>query len=254
MARAGPARIRPRRVSLAAAGLDRRHVDTGQRSESDHAVHRHRAALDPALRAVRYRDAPCLVARVGAEVFDHRLGRFGDAGLRPRAALRRDGRDRLLSDRELDRRRTQLRRAASDRRRAGARRTVLQGVGRAVSPVDTRCLRGRADADHGVHGGRHQGRRVRSAAARLRRRADRQPDRLGPGAGNARDDHDHRRQRRRARPVLAEADARLLVGRAGGLHHGRCRGLHPARRERDDLLSRRLPADEPRRLRRDHRP
>ena len=31
-----------------------------------------------------------VVARVGAEVPDHRLGRLGDAALRPRAALRRD--------------------------------------------------------------------------------------------------------------------------------------------------------------------
>ena len=44
---------------------------------------------------------------------------------------------------------------------------------------------------------------------------------LGPGARGARGDHDRGRQRRRDRAVVAEADARLLVGRAGGLHAGR---------------------------------
>ena len=80
-----------------------------------------------------------------------------------------------------------------------ARRPLLQGLGGAVSPVDARRLRGRADADHRVHGGRDQGRGVRRAAADLRRRAGRRPVRLGPGARDARDDHDLRRQRRRAR-------------------------------------------------------
>ena len=39
-----------------------------------------------------------------------------------------------------------------------ARRPVLQGLGGALPPVDARRLRGRADADHGVHGRRHEGR------------------------------------------------------------------------------------------------
>ncbi len=56
---------------------------------------------------------------------------------------------------------------------------VLQGLGRALSPVDPRRLRGRADAGHGVHGGRHQGRRARRVPAPLRRRADRRPARAG---------------------------------------------------------------------------
>ena len=41
------------------------------------------------------------------------------------------------------------------------RRPLLQGLGRALPPVDAGRLRGRADADHGVHGGRHEGRRAR---------------------------------------------------------------------------------------------
>ena len=58
LARAGAPRVRPRRVPLAAARLDRRHVDPRRGAEPDHAVHRHRAAVDPALRAVRDGDAP----------------------------------------------------------------------------------------------------------------------------------------------------------------------------------------------------
>ena len=57
------------------------------------------AALDPAVRAVRERNAPRALAGVGAEVPDHRLGRLGDAALRPGADLRRDGRDGLRRDR-----------------------------------------------------------------------------------------------------------------------------------------------------------
>ena len=58
------------------------------------------------------------------------------------------------------------------------------------------------------------------------------PAELGPGGGGARDDHDPRRQRRRARAVLAEADARLLLGRAGRLHARRGRRRHQAGRRR----------------------
>ena len=65
------------------------------------------------------------------------------------------------------------------------------------------------------------------------------------------DDRD--RQRRRDRAVVAQADARLLVGRAGGLHAGRRRGLDAARRLGGRLLPVRLRADEPRRVRGDRR-
>ena len=59
--------------------------------------------------------------------------------------------------------------AAVDRHRDGRRRLCLQGLGGAVPPVDAGRLRGRADADHGVHGDRHQGRRARRLPALLRR-------------------------------------------------------------------------------------
>ena len=51
-----------------------------------------------------------------------------------------------------------------------------------------------------------------------------------------RGDHDHRRQRRRARPVLDEADARILGRRAGRIHALRRRRRHQARRRRDRPL------------------
>ena len=61
------------------------------------------------------------LARVGAQVPDHRLGRLGDAALRARVRLRRDGRDRLRRDRRRRRRASTRRRAAADRRRADRR-------------------------------------------------------------------------------------------------------------------------------------
>ncbi len=126
------------------------------------------------------------------------------------------------------------------RDRAGRRRPVLQGLDRAVPPVDARRLRGRPDAGHGVHGGNDEGRSVRRLPAALRRRADRRAHPLGARARGARDDHDHRRQRRRPRPDIAQADARLLLGGAGRLHaHRRDRG-HETRRLGDGLLPRRL--------------
>ena len=90
------------------------------RDEPGDAVHRLRAAVDPALRAVRDRAAARALARVGPEVPDHRLARLGGAALRPGAALRRDGLDRLRDDRRRGRRR-QGRRAVPDRARADRR-------------------------------------------------------------------------------------------------------------------------------------
>ena len=51
------------------------------------------------------------------------------------------------------------------------RRPALQGRRRAVPGLDARRLPGRAHRGHRVHGGRHQGRGVRRAAAALLRRA-----------------------------------------------------------------------------------
>ena len=53
-----------------------------------------------------------------------------------------------------------------------------------------------------------------------------QVDQWAAGAGRAGGDLDRRRQRRRARPELAEAAARLLRRRPGRLHAGRHRRRH----------------------------
>jgi hypothetical protein len=66
---------------------------------------RARAAVDPALRAVRDRDAQGDLARVGPEVPHRRLARFGGLPLRPRADLRRHGVDGLRRHRGRQRRR-----------------------------------------------------------------------------------------------------------------------------------------------------
>ncbi|CAA9526051.1 MAG: NADH-ubiquinone oxidoreductase chain N, partial [uncultured Solirubrobacteraceae bacterium] len=243
-----------RRVLRDAPVLGRRHGRPRRRAEHRDALHRVRAALDPAVRAVRDRDAPLDVARVGAEVPDHRLGRLGHARLRAGVALRRHRLDRLLRDAHGDRRgRPRLGHAAARRDRARARRSRVQGVGRAVPPVDARRLRGRADADHRVHGRGHEGGRVRDPAAALRLRAHRRRADVGRRAGHPRDGDDHRRQRRRADADVAQAPARVVVGRPGRLPARRRR-----RRERDRprghaLLPRGLHDHEPGRVRRDRR-
>ena len=66
---------------------------------------------------------------------------LGDAALRPRVPLRRDGDDRLRGHR----RGGDVGRAALHRHRAGRGGSGLQGVGGAVPPVDAGRLRGRAD-------------------------------------------------------------------------------------------------------------
>ena len=239
-----PARGRARGVPRAAADGRAGHVRARGRDEPRDGVHRLRAALDPALRAVRDRDAARALARVGPEVPDHRVGRLGDAALRPRVRVRRDGRDELRRGRR-GRPGGERRRAAADRHRAGRGRARVQGLGGAVPPVDPGRLRGRADADHRVHGGRDQGGGVRRDHPLLRRRRGRRVRRVGAGAGRARGRDDRGRQRGRDRAVLAQAAARVLVGRAGGLHDRRRGRDHAARDPRGRLLPRGLPADEP---------
>ena len=70
-------------------------------------------------------------------------------------------------DRRAGQGRRQQRRAADRRPRAGAGRAAVQGLRRAVPPVDAGCLPGRADAGHRLHGVLHQGRRLRGDAAGL---------------------------------------------------------------------------------------
>ena len=128
---------RRRRVLRADARLDRRHDAARRRREPRDAVRRPRAAVDPALRALRVVGARPPLARVGIEVPGSRLGRLGDPALRPRLRLRRHGPHRLLRHLGRDRRQRLRRRpAAADRRRARGGRPRLQGVGRAVPSVD----------------------------------------------------------------------------------------------------------------------
>ena len=105
--------------------------------------------------------------------------------------------------------------AAAHRRRARHRRPRVQGVGRALPPVDARRLPGRPHPGHQLHGRGDQGRRVRHRPALLRPGAAEPPDRVGARAGRAGHGHDPGRQRRRDRAELAEADAGL-VGRGAG--------------------------------------
>ena len=65
--------------------------------------------------------------------------------------------------------------AAADRHGHARGRPALQGRRRAVPGLDPRRLPGRPDRGDRVHGGRHQGRRVRRAAAALLRRLRRRP-------------------------------------------------------------------------------
>ena len=86
-ARAGRARGRPRRVLLAAARA--RSAGMVVLAQSDNLITLfvgHRAAVDPALRALRHRAAPAHLARVRPQVPGDRLGRLGHAALRAGAA------------------------------------------------------------------------------------------------------------------------------------------------------------------------
>ena len=134
--------------------------------------------------------------------------------------------------------------AAPNRHRAGRHRARVQGLGRAVPPVDARRVRGRADADHHVHGGRHQGGRVRRDAEVLRPGGRAGAAGLGPGVRGACDGDDRDRQRRRDRAAVAQTAARLVERGPGRLPAGRAGGRLEARPAGDGLLRRRLPVHE----------
>ena len=218
-------------------------------------LRRARAALDPALRPLRLGAAPRAVARVRAQVPDHRLARLGDAALRARLRLRRLRVDRLrrasataIGGSVLDDPLLLIGIALA------ATGLALQALDRALPPVDARRLPGRADPGDRVHGGGDEGGGVLRPGALLRGRARPGRRRLAAGAGGARGGLDRGRQRRRARPELAQAPARLLGRRPGRLHAGRRRRRQRGRGQRAGLLPRRLRADEPGRVRGDHDP
>ena len=89
LARAAGGAGRPRRVPGAPHLLGPGHDHPRPGAERDRALHRPRAALDPALRDVRLGAAPQAVARIRPQVPDRRLARVRHAALRARLPLRR---------------------------------------------------------------------------------------------------------------------------------------------------------------------
>ena len=89
---------------------------------------------------------------------------------------------------------------------------------------------GAPDAGHGVHGGLHQGRRVRRDPARAVRGVRRHPLGVARRAVGRRHRLDGGRRRARAHPDRHQADGRLLLDRPRRVPAGRGDGRH-ARRE-----------------------
>ena len=174
----GPRRV-PRAAALRVAGM----LVLVEAAEPGDPLPRARAAVDLAVRAVRQRAAARALAGVGAEVPRHRLGRVGHPAVRPRADLRRHRVDGLRRHRRGAQGKRGVGPAAADRRRTGRRRARLQGVRRPLPSVDAGRVRGRPHPDHGLHGGGHEGGRVRHLPAPVRHRADRRLAGLGAGAG-----------------------------------------------------------------------
>ena len=154
------ARGEHRRVLRAARRGRRRDGVLRPGLEPDDALPRARVVLDRPLRPLRDRHRPDRLARGGAQVPDHRRRRLGDAALRLRARLRRDGPALLRQDRRGGQP-AQARLAARARARDDHRRARLQGLGGAVPHVDAGRLPGRPDAGDGVHGLGDEGRRAR---------------------------------------------------------------------------------------------
>ena len=120
---------------------------------------------------------------------------YGATGaMRLRRDLGGDRRTRVEPDRP----------AAADRHRADGDRPGLQGLGRAVPPVDAGRLPGRAHPDHDVHGGRDEGGGVRRVPPPVRPRARAVAAPMGARARGAGGDDDRDRQRRRAAAALAQ--------------------------------------------------
>ena len=146
-----------------------------RRREPDHALHRPRAALDPALRAVRDRPAPAHLARGRAEVPGGRVGGLGDAALRagarstaPPGRWSSTASPRAIGTRHRGRRRDPLLLTGIALCATGL---AFKASVAPVPPVDAGRLPGRPHADHHLHGGGHQGGRVRGVPAPVRPRA-----------------------------------------------------------------------------------
>ena len=136
-------------------------------------VRRARGALAAAVPAVRAGPPPPAAQPGGlAQVLPARRVLVRVLPLRRRAALRLRRHRAALRHRRGGQRQHRQRLAAADRHGAARGRAAVQDRRGAVPLVDARRLPGRAHADHRLHGGVHQGRRVRCAAAGpLRRRS-----------------------------------------------------------------------------------
>ena len=122
---------------------------------------------------------------------------------------------------------------AAGRHRAAARRLRVQGRRGAVPHVGARRLRGRADADHGVHGRGGEGGGVRGVPARLARGVPRRVRARGtaPSGGSPR--HDGRRQRRsRSRSRTSSACSRTRASRTPATCSSRSRRARRRARRR----------------------
>ena len=169
--RAGGRGSRQRRVPRAADRLGAGDGAALPGAEPGHLLRRDRDPLDPALHPLRHQPAPRGLARVRPQVPDRRLARLGDAALRDGLPLRRHRLDRVRGDRRRHRPQRRPQRPADPGRDRDVRgRARLQDLDRPLPPVDAGRLRGSADADHLVHGGGDQGRRLRRLPALLRRR------------------------------------------------------------------------------------
>ena len=168
------------RVARADAARDVGHDAARRRARSDDRLPRHRADVDRGLRARRHQ--PPQQPRRGGALKYFLLGAFSTAFLLYGIALvygatgatepRRSSATRVTGA-------TVQQPDAARRHRAAARRLRLQGRGGAVPHVGAGRLRGRADADHGVHGGRGEGGGVRGVPPRLARGVSRRASAAG---------------------------------------------------------------------------
>ena len=200
---------------LPAGDLRHRRHDAVRRAQrpADH-VRRARGAQPAAVPDQRAGPpAPAALAGGGGQVLPARRLRLGLLPLRPGAGLRRH-RQRPPARHPRGRPRRGQRHPARARARAAHRRPAVQGQRRAVPHLDAGRLPGGADPGHRLHGGLHEGRRVRGdPAAALRRLRHRRVD-VAAADLRGRDRLHGRRRRHGAHPDRPQADARLLLDRA----------------------------------------
>ena len=209
----------------------------GAGREPDHLLRRARAALDSALRPLRL--PPLAAGSLESGLKYLIVGSIGSATLLYGLAFiyGGSGAHRLHRDRRRDRHRPRRRSADLDRDRP---RAVGLAFKVSIAPFHQwtpDVYEGAPTPITGVHGRRDQGGRVRGLRSLLHHRARPLGGSVAAGARRARRDHDHRRQRRRDRPELAEADARLLRRRPGRLHARRAARRHSPESTRCSSIS-----------------